>query len=174
MGTQFPENKRTVPFTAPAGTTLIAGDRFGINGLAAASIYCEGVGALGQNITSSLGWPFTMVNWARDGTGIEPSTLGNIQQNQTIAVADGAKTAWCSSAKFCANASVSGPLFFNAAALTGATMNSATISNVGVLSFVATPSPSPSPTGAGLWQGALEPGMVFSLGRGWGARWPDA
>ena len=113
-------------------------------------------------MTTALGWPVTLSDWSRDGTGIEPSILGNIQQNQTVALADGTKTAWCSSAKFCANASVSGPLFFNAAALTGATMNGATISNVGVLSFPATPSPSPSPTGNGLWQGALEPGMVLS------------
>jgi len=67
---------------------------------------------------------------------------------QTVAVGDGTKTTWCSTAAYCANTGQGGALTFNAAVLTGAQITGTVASNVLTVST--------------LISGALEPGMVLS------------
>jgi hypothetical protein len=146
----------------PGQVTATAGDRFGVTG---SSILAEGVSAFEQTLGNAFGWPVSFSNMTRDGIGIEPMTLGGAAQTQTVGVGNGTLTTWCSASSFCQNTSpsavsVAGPLFFNAASLTGATLAGASIApgtgsqaGLGVLTI---------PANTGLPQGLLEPGMVLT------------
>ena len=142
----------------PGQVTATAGDRFGVSGG-----LTEGIGAFDQTLGNAFGWPAGLANITRDGIGIEPMTLGGATQTQTVGVGNGTLTTWCSASAFCPNTSpsaisVAGPLYFNAATLTGATLAGASISGT----TLTVPANSGSPPTAGIVQGLLEPGMVLS------------
>ncbi len=138
----------------PAAATSVAGDRFGING--AGSPIAEGPATLEQTLTNAFGWPSSVTLMARDGVGNLVMTMGGVAQTQSIGLGDGSSTTWCSAAKFCSSVTSSGPLWFNAASLTGATLNGATISQVGSLWEVTFPATT------GLLRGALAPNLVLT------------
>lgn len=137
----------------PGQSLSIAGDRFGITGNG--QPLSEGLGTFEQLLTNAFGWPSSFNDMTHDGVGNLIMTLGNTAQTQTVGVGNGSQTAWCSASEFCgsANTSVAGPLYFNAGALTGATLGGASISSGGVLSV---------PASTGIVRGALSPGMVLS------------
>ena len=140
---------------APGITQMAAGDRFWVNGNVP---LVEGTGFLQQLLTNAFGgWPVTLANRVRDGVGSQVETTGNAFQSQNVALGDGSKTAFCSAAIYCANVAASGPLWFNAASLTGATLAGASISGT-TLSIPATVLTTP----VGIARGALEPGMVLT------------
>lgn len=150
-------------YFVPARSINYAGDRYGVS--YSGIPLSEGVAAFDQTLSNAYGFPAAMINGARDGVGAILDTLGTVAQSQTVGLGDGSTLDWCSAPTFCASSGVSagGPLFFNAASLTGATLTNATIApgtgvnaGLGVLSV-----PAYSST-AGLGQGALEPGMVLS------------
>ena len=58
--------------------------------------------------------------WVRDGAGLNVFVWGNQVQAQSIGIADGTKTTWCSASNFCANVGQGGTLNFNLASMTGA------------------------------------------------------
>lgn len=123
-----------------------AGDSFGVSG--GGLQFSEGVISFEQPLATALGYPITVSDMGRDGVGVMPTVLGSVAQTQTVAVADGSKTAWCSAASFCANVGSGGTLTFNAASLTGAIFQGSATS--GVL------------TVGTFTSGALEPGMSLS------------
>ncbi len=135
---------------SPGIPDMYPGDRFSLTGNPPPT---EGVGFLQQTLTNAFGgWPVTVVERERDGIGTSIEALGNQVQTQSVAIGDGSSTTFCSAAKFCSNASASGPLFYNAAAFTGATLAGASISGT-TLTVPAT---------TGLPRGALEPGLVLT------------
>jgi hypothetical protein len=143
---------------APAQTNMVAGDRFGVTGASAPPL-AEGIGNFEQGLANAFGWPAGIINGERDGTGTGPQTQGNIVQTQTVGVGNASAATWCSATIFCSNASVSGPLFFNVASMTGASLLNATISG----SSLTVPAGSGQPTTTGLMSGALEPGLILNV-----------
>jgi hypothetical protein len=134
----------------PGSSLLLAGDRFLLTGNAPAT---EGPVTLQQLLTNAFGgWPVQIANRERDGIGTANEAMGTTLQSQTITIGDGSSTTFCSATTFCSNASVSGPLFYNAAVITGATLAGASISGA-TLTVPAT---------TGLPRGALEPGMTLT------------
>jgi hypothetical protein len=129
-----------------------AGDRFGV--ASGGNIVSEAIVAFDQTLSGQTGVPTSFIAATRDGTGAGLYVLGNAAQTQTVGVGDGSTLAWCSSSTFCPSAGVSpvGPLFFNAASLTGAWFTGATITNPGNPTFNA----------GTRWGGALEPGLVLN------------
>jgi hypothetical protein len=147
------------PVTAnfvPAQALATAGDRFGINGagipLSEAGVVFE------QLMNNAFGWPQSLLNITHDGIGNLLMSLGNAAQTQTVGVGDGSTTQWCSASIQCSNVSISGPLYFNAASLTGASLAGATINN----GSGAAGNTLSVPATTGLTLGALAPGMVLT------------
>ena len=81
---------------------MVAGDRFGV--LGAGIPFAEGISVYEQLLTNAFGWPVVVSNTARDGIGITPETMGNVNQTQTVDVGDGSTATWSSArtSKFCA------------------------------------------------------------------------
>ena len=129
----------------PNFTQMFAGDRNAITG--GGFPLSEGAGTFNQDLANAFGWTSAVTNSDRDGIGIPPETVGNAVQSQSIAIADGSKTVWCSASKFCANVGQGGTLDFIASSLTGAQVTGSVSGTTLTVSAIA--------------QGALQPGAVL-------------
>jgi hypothetical protein len=151
-------------FPATSQTTL--GDRYNQGG----GTFPEGVNNYSQRLSNAFGgWPVTMVNSTRDGIGINPSIMGNVQQIQTIGAGDTSTKVWCSAAKFCGATStpvgivsVAGPLYFTGATQTGGQIENASISGTTLTIPIGNQTTS-APNTSGMVWGALEPGFVLGV-----------
>ena len=85
----------------PSFTQSFAGDAF--SELQGGVPIAEASNVFAQLLTNAFGWPVTVLNTTRPGIGMTPELMGNVIQNQTIAVGDGTKTTFCSASKFCTN-----------------------------------------------------------------------
>ena len=139
-------------------TVISADDRFSLIGVTTA----EGSVGFQQGLTTAFGgWPTNWLPILRDGIGIAPQTFGNSLQTQTVGVQNGggSLTTWCSQAIFCSNASVAGPLLYNAATLTGGQITAKIDNGSGSAGNILT-------LGIGArgssWFSTLEPGAVLT------------
>jgi len=154
----------------PASTIPVAGDRFGLSLGCSTCSFSETSNTYEQELSNALGgWPVTLVNTNRDAIGSNPKTFGENPQTQTIGSGDGTTLSWCSVGTYCGATSSpvgvvsgAGPLYFNAASMTGATLANATISGTALTVPLGNQTSSTVNTN-GLVSGALEPGMVLGL-----------
>jgi hypothetical protein len=146
-----PQGPAVSPTTfLPGQAIMYPGDRYSV--LNSGVPIPEAQTNLMQFLSNSFGWTSEIVNVSHDGVGLSPWTLGGATQVQTAGLGNGTATTFCSVAKFCGSPSGvvgQGPLFFTAAALTGASITASISTNTLATTAVF---------------GALEPGMVLTGG----------
>ena len=123
----------------------------------------EASNVFAQLLTNAFGWTITVLNTEISGIGIAPQAMGNVVQNQTIAIGDGTTTVFCSASIYCGASSTpvgtvspSGPLIFTDATQTGAAITALIDDGTG------TSTPGNILTTSARSMGVLEPGMTLT------------
>ena len=134
------------PNLFPSYTQMIAGDQQAITGTS--SYLAEGARDFGVNLQTAMGYPVTISDWTRDGASIGVFSNDGWTAAQGVALGDGSKTTFCSSATYCANVSLGGVLANGLASMTGSLFSGSISGTTLTISSMTT--------------GALQPGLVLS------------
>jgi hypothetical protein len=154
----------------PAYTILRGGDRYGIV-VGGTTNLSEGSNTYQQLLDNAFGgWTSTLLSATRDGIGSTPKTLGNWPQTQTIGLGNGTQTTWCSVGTYCptsgtSGVSIAGPLYASFASATGAFIANGVITSgtPATLTIPAGNQTFNTPNTNGVFQGAVQPGMVLGV-----------
>jgi fibronectin-binding autotransporter adhesin len=152
---QFDTGPAVAGTLTPSYFQMLGGDQFAASG--ATGPLAEGASFIAGTLDAAMGYPVSITNWIRDGTGFSVFAWGDTTQTQTITnAANGTATIFCSASKFCGGSTgivgKGGTLDWNLASVTGSqiTGSIATIGGVSTL------------TVSTLVTGALMPGLVLS------------